>query len=151
MDITKLYTSLQEEREPFWTSLLFTVIKKPWVVVKGRPSVQLQKEMAEEEASRVQKQVEDLGKEGLGQKRKKLEAAMEENEKAPPKELLESFKVTGKMQLLRGGRTLICVCVHYHACLVCLTRFLPVIALPSTRWTAGTTATATSWASPSLG
>ncbi len=97
MNIGQLYTALKSEPSSYWESVLLSILRKPWVVVRGKPSVALQEKMAKEEAERVKRQIELLGQEGLEKKRERLERAMKENEIPVPETLLKQFKVK------RGG------------------------------------------------
>jgi Zn-dependent M16 (insulinase) family peptidase len=71
-----------EEPCSFWLKLLGNYLgpDKPSVTTRGRPSADLQQKMAIEEEKRIEKQREDLGKEGLLKADANLRAAMENNE-----------------------------------------------------------------------
>ena len=51
------YRKLAQEPEEFWKSLMHDIQKKHKVVVQGVPSIKLQKDMADEEKTRLAKQV----------------------------------------------------------------------------------------------
>ncbi|KAF4518639.1 hypothetical protein B566_EDAN005966 [Ephemera danica] len=84
-----------EEPIAFWIELLgkFLGPAVPSVMTRGRPSAELQQKMAEEEEKRVEMQRNTLGKDGLAKKEAHLRAAMENNEKPPPSEMLTSVPI----------------------------------------------------------
>jgi len=63
------------------------------VVVVGKPSADLAKQIEEDEKVRIAKQIESLGPEGLKKAANLLESAKAENDKLIPKEVLTSFPV----------------------------------------------------------
>jgi Zn-dependent M16 (insulinase) family peptidase len=68
-------------------------IDNPHISILGRPSAQLAKDLEKNEIARVEAQIQKLGKEGLANKKRKLEQAQEENDKPIPRELIQKFKV----------------------------------------------------------
>ena len=75
-----------------WLCVAVCVCVCVWQVM-GRPSVQLAREIAVAEASRVQCQREELGPEGLALQAESLRRAVEANEVAPPPGLLQFVPV----------------------------------------------------------
>ncbi|KAI5736858.1 hypothetical protein M8J76_007821 [Diaphorina citri] len=81
----------QLEREPldFWVSLIRSfLVEAPHIVIRGVPSVEEQKRLAQEEDERLAARVKALGKSGLNEKNELLMKSTEENEKPPPNEML---------------------------------------------------------------
>merc|ERR1711892_799888 len=73
----------------FWLNIIEDVFINSFkVVVKGKPSMKKVKELTAKEEARVQKQISDLGTEGLKEKEIKIEKAIE-SQKLPGKEVLE--------------------------------------------------------------
>lgn len=72
---------MENESEDFWIQLLKRyLVDAPSVVIRGLPSLQEQKTMAEEEKKRLEAQRQSLGMEGLEKKSKQLKDAMAGNE-----------------------------------------------------------------------
>ncbi|XP_059480505.1 uncharacterized protein C05D11.1-like [Neocloeon triangulifer] len=88
---------LLEEPNSFWIDLLrkYFGADAPSVLIKGRPSIELQVKMAEEEEERVKQQCALLGESGLKGKADALMAAIEHNERPPPDEMLTSVPIPG--------------------------------------------------------
>lgn len=63
------------------------------MVVVGKPSADLAKQIEEDEKVRIAKQIESLGPEGLKKAATLLESSKAENDKPIPKEVLTSFPV----------------------------------------------------------
>ncbi len=93
MNIVPFFESLKTEGNEFWSDMLRAILDGVWVVVKGRPSIELQTRMAKEEADRIQSQVDRLGKEGLQNKEAILNKSMAHNEIPVPDSLLQNFEV----------------------------------------------------------
>ena len=73
--------NLKQECSDFWVGLLKKyIVNQKIVVVVSEPSEELMKKMGDEERERVAAQANQLGPEGLEQKRKQLESAIKENE-----------------------------------------------------------------------
>jgi Predicted Zn-dependent peptidases, insulinase-like len=73
----------QLEREPleFWVSLIRSfLVEAPHIVIRGVPSVEEQKRLAQEEDERLAARVKALGKSGLNEKNELLMKSTEENE-----------------------------------------------------------------------
>ncbi|XP_014253359.1 uncharacterized protein C05D11.1-like [Cimex lectularius] len=84
------------EKEPaeFWLDLLKTYfIDGVSVTIKGIPSIQAQKKIAEEEEERVIKRVKEFGPEGLANLEKTVEKAVAQNNEPPPDEMLKFVPV----------------------------------------------------------
>lgn len=92
--IEKLREFLKEPAS-FWINLLRDILAKTKVVIRGIPSIELQEKQAAEEKARIEAQVKSLGKEGLEAKAKKLQAAMDENEKEAPDSIFDAFPIPG--------------------------------------------------------
>lgn len=74
------FRKLETEPESYWLNLLKTYfIDPPFVIVKGIPSLEKKHELTEKEKIRVAKQIENLGKEGLQEKERKLQEAIAKN------------------------------------------------------------------------
>ncbi|TRY64379.1 hypothetical protein TCAL_03614, partial [Tigriopus californicus] len=87
------YRRLSEETHEFWLDLLSDIHRKPKAVVIGRPSVQLQTDLANEESDRIKQRVNQLGDDGLKALAKEVENAMAENDVDVPVEILDAFPV----------------------------------------------------------
>ncbi|XP_017766196.1 PREDICTED: uncharacterized protein C05D11.1-like [Eufriesea mexicana] len=85
---------LETETESYWLNLLKTYfLNPPFVIIKGIPSLEKRHELTEKEKTRVAKQIEDLGKEGLQKKEKELQEAITKNEIPVPDEILSSVPI----------------------------------------------------------
>ncbi|KAL9988958.1 hypothetical protein ACROYT_G003456 [Oculina patagonica] len=85
---------LRQEPVDYWLAFLKKYfISSPSVVITGEPSAKLMTDMSETEKKRVAEQRESLGEEGLNSKRQRLEKATEDNEVAPPPEVVTSLPV----------------------------------------------------------
>ena len=72
---------MKSEPVSFWLDLLKEVtLDQPYVFIAGKPSVKKKEDLAAMEKERIQLQQENLGPEGLAQKKWDLERAMEANE-----------------------------------------------------------------------
>jgi len=88
------FRKMHEEPESFWINIIGDMlIGSPKIVVKGVPSVELQKSMRTEEEVRIKDQRESLGEEGLLKKQSELDRAMELNEVEAPNEVLQSVPI----------------------------------------------------------
>ena len=77
----------------FWLNIIEDVFINSYkVVVKGKPSMEKVKELTAKEEARVQKQIDDLGPEGLKEKEIKIEKAIE-SQKLPGKDVLERISL----------------------------------------------------------
>lgn len=94
MEIIQRLEKLRQESVTFWVDFLKKYfISSRSVSITGKPSAQLMKEMSEGEKKRVAEQRESLGEEGLKRKRQRLEKATDENEVAPPPDIVNSLPV----------------------------------------------------------
>ena len=97
------YKNLQGKESKYWMDLLKEyMIGKPRVLVTGKPSKKLESDMKAAEKKRVAEQVEKLGKEGLEEKSKILEKAMEMNEEDAPDHVLNTVPIPDAD----------CICLH---------------------------------------
>ncbi|KAM3962814.1 LOW QUALITY PROTEIN: uncharacterized protein C05D11.1 [Aphomia sociella] len=87
MNPQKALLDLLEENEKYWLSLLQKYFTDDVITIVGSPSIDLQVKMAEEEKNRIEEQRAQLGESGLVEKAKQLDAAMEFNERPPPRTL----------------------------------------------------------------
>lgn len=88
------FRKLETEPESYWLNLLKTYfIDPPFVIVKGIPSLEKKHELTEKEKVRVAKQIENLGKEGLQEKERKLQEAIAKNNIPVPDEILSSVPI----------------------------------------------------------
>jgi len=73
---------LLKEPRSYWIDLLKKYFGNgvPCVLIKGRPSIEMQVKMAEEEEERVKEQCKKLGENGLKSKGDALTSAIEHNE-----------------------------------------------------------------------
>jgi Zn-dependent M16 (insulinase) family peptidase len=73
---------LAGEPNSFWIDLLTKYFgdKAPCVLIKGKPSIDLQVKMSEEEEERVKQQCAKLGEDGLKKKGDELMVAIEHND-----------------------------------------------------------------------
>ncbi|GBP23093.1 Uncharacterized protein C05D11.1 [Eumeta japonica] len=85
--------ALMDEPSKYWLQLLQKYFTKDMVVVMGSPSIALQTKMAEEDKQRIECQRSTLGDEGLAEKAKILQEAIEFNERPPPPGTLTSVPV----------------------------------------------------------
>ncbi|KAJ0181723.1 hypothetical protein K1T71_002445 [Dendrolimus kikuchii] len=85
--------ALLKEPSDYWLGLLQKFFTDDVITVIGSPSIELQNKMAEEEKMRIEEQRAQLGESGLIEKAKKLEEAMEFNERPPPEGTLASVRV----------------------------------------------------------
>ncbi|KAF1954012.1 zinc metalloprotease-like protein [Byssothecium circinans] len=96
LESLRVFDELEEWTEEDWRSFL-----KKWIVdahhvsILGKPSIALSEKMKADEAARLKAQQEQLGEDGLKEKAKKLEAAIAENDKPIPEEIISSLKVPG--------------------------------------------------------
>jgi len=75
----------------FWLNIIDEVFINSYkIVVKGKPSMKKVQELTEKEEKRVQKQIEDLGQDGLKEKATIIENAIE-SQVLPGKEVLEQI------------------------------------------------------------
>ncbi|KAI6047558.1 Metalloenzyme, LuxS/M16 peptidase-like protein [Pisolithus marmoratus] len=94
LDETKYYDILRTWSSNDWSNLLNRYfINANYVAIIGKPSMHLAEKLERDEKSRLARQIEKLGPEGLAQAKKDLEAAKEEHEKPIPKDVLTSFPV----------------------------------------------------------
>ncbi|XP_041971152.1 uncharacterized protein C05D11.1-like [Aricia agestis] len=93
MNPQQTLNELMEEKAEYWQGLLRKYFTDELVTIVGAPSIELQNKMAEEEKSRIEQQRAELGESGLAEKAKRLQAAMEFNERPPPAGVLSSVPV----------------------------------------------------------
>ncbi|XP_017774305.1 PREDICTED: uncharacterized protein C05D11.1-like [Nicrophorus vespilloides] len=85
---------MMEEPKEYWVHLLKKYfIDNNMISIEGEPSIEEQQTMALEEKSRIEQQVQSLGEEGLKERVKKLESAIEFNERPPPVNMLTSVPI----------------------------------------------------------
>jgi len=88
------FEKLAKEPDNFWIELIDSImLKSSRVVVMGVPSIELQQQMRKDEEERIQKQKDDLGDEGLKQKQKDVDEAMEKNEEEAPEEVISAVPI----------------------------------------------------------
>ncbi|CAH0603275.1 unnamed protein product [Chrysodeixis includens] len=85
--------ALIEESSDYWLGLLQQYFTDDVVIIMGSPSIELQTKMADEEKARLEEQRKQLGEAGLAEKGKRLQEAMDFNERAPPAGTLASVPV----------------------------------------------------------
>lgn len=81
------------ESVEYWWGMLRKYFTDEMVIVMGKPSIDLQTRMAEEERRRITNQREYLGEAGLAERAKILKQAMEFNERPPPPGTLSAVPV----------------------------------------------------------
>jgi len=92
-DVTMM-RQMESEPASFWRQLVKTLmLDQNKVVIRGKPSKELMEKMGAEEKERVRLQREELGEDGLTNKKEELDEAIEKNEEEPPTELLESVPI----------------------------------------------------------
>ena len=84
---------LLKEDASFWLNMLSEITKKKTVTIRGIPSVEFQKQMADEEKSRIEAQRSKFGENGLKELGVKLERSIAENEMPVPPSVFENFPV----------------------------------------------------------
>lgn len=85
---------MAEESEEFWRNLLKKyLVDGPSVVVRAKPSKEEQAKLSKEEDDRIEQQRKTLGPEGLKQKEKGLNEAIEKNDIPPPDEMLTELPI----------------------------------------------------------
>ncbi|XP_034828177.1 uncharacterized protein C05D11.1-like [Maniola hyperantus] len=84
---------LLKENSDYWLGLLKKYFSDDLVTIIGSPSIKLQAKIAEDEKKRIEEQRVQLGEEGLAEKSKILDDAMEFNERPPPPGTLASVPV----------------------------------------------------------
>lgn len=104
MNPIKQFEKLQSHDQTYWIRLLnHFLVKSNNVVVKGVPSIKEQRQNAQDELERIEKQRKTLGPAGLERKGIELMKAMEQNEIPPPIEMLTQVPIPG----IEG--------VHFHS------------------------------------
>ena len=82
------------EDASYWQELMKKyMLDRPMVVVFGKPSAEMSKQISDGEKERESKQAEELGEEGLSRLASTLEEAMEKNEEPIPEDILLSLPV----------------------------------------------------------
>ncbi|XP_023940312.1 uncharacterized protein C05D11.1 [Bicyclus anynana] len=84
---------LLSEDLDYWLNLLKKYFGNDSVTIIGSPSIDLQTKIAEEDKVRIEEQRAQLGEEGLAEKGRILQEAMEFNERPPPPGTLASVPV----------------------------------------------------------
>lgn len=85
---------MAQEPEEYWLKLLKKyLIDGNCVAVHGKPSKEEQKKIEKEELERIEKQIKDLGPDGLKEKEKILNNAIEKNDIPPPDEMLTKLPI----------------------------------------------------------
>ncbi|KAJ3568798.1 hypothetical protein NP233_g5473 [Leucocoprinus birnbaumii] len=94
LDDMNYYAELRTWDSDRWTNLLKKYyVDPPSVVVVGKPSARMAKQLENDEKDRVAKQVKALGPEGLKKAADLLESSKAEHDKPISKEILTSFPV----------------------------------------------------------
>ncbi|CAG9812208.1 unnamed protein product [Chironomus riparius] len=94
LNVTEVIHKLEKNSIDYWTDLLRKYfIDSNSVTIRAIPSIAEKERLAKEETERIEKRKAELGEEGLAQKGKELEAALAENDRAPPLEMLTSIPV----------------------------------------------------------
>lgn len=94
LNVTEVIHKLQENSIDYWVQLLRKYfIDSNSVTIRVVPSIAEKERLAKEETERIEKRKAELGEEGLIQKGKELEAALKENDKTPPLQMLTSLPV----------------------------------------------------------
>ncbi|KAK0569478.1 hypothetical protein OC861_000851 [Tilletia horrida] len=92
-DLTRLET-LRSWTGQQWAELLKKyLVSNPRLVVIGKPSAALAKQLKTDTKARVEQRKKELGPDGLKKLGDKLEAAQRENDKEIPPEMLSNFKI----------------------------------------------------------
>ena len=82
------------EDASYWQELMKKyILDRPMVVVLGKPSAEMSKQISDGENEREAKQAQELGEEGLSRLAKTLDDAMEANEEPIPEDILLSLPV----------------------------------------------------------
>lgn len=90
----QMHNKLAEKDAQFWQNILKKYfLVENIVTIIGEPSPELKEKMIKEEKSRISKQRETLGEEGLKLKEESLQEAKKKNKIKPPKELLQSMSI----------------------------------------------------------
>ncbi|KAG5670312.1 hypothetical protein PVAND_000588 [Polypedilum vanderplanki] len=94
LNVTEVIYDLQKKDIEYWINLLrkYFVDNKS-VTIRAVPSITEKEKLAKEEAERLETRRKELGEEGLAKKAQELEAAMAENDRTPPQEMLTAIKV----------------------------------------------------------
>lgn len=85
---------MQKEPKSFWLELLnkyFVGAKS--ISIQGVPSVEEHEKMAKEEKERIDEQIKSLGEEGLKEKEKLVQSAVEHNDREAPESMLTSVLI----------------------------------------------------------
>lgn len=88
-----------------WQNIILTItlrdqfINSPKIVLKGKPSRAKVEEFTKKEEERLSNQIEDLGKEGLEEKQKILDNAIESQE-LPSEEVLDKIPL-GNVDIIK--------------------------------------------------
>jgi hypothetical protein len=82
LNVTEIYDKLSTEDASFWTDLLTEYFdsEKPFVLIRGCPSVEFNKKIEGEEKARVAAQKEKLGPDGVAACGEAVKKAIAENE-----------------------------------------------------------------------
>jgi Zn-dependent M16 (insulinase) family peptidase len=100
LDRKRRLSALSDKDAEYWKFLIDKyIINSPYVSVAGNPSKVTQERMEKEETERIQKQVEDFGKERLESLQKQLDEAKAFSEIPIPHAVLEKFPV---LKLVQG-------------------------------------------------
>lgn len=94
LNVTDVIHKLQKNPMDFWINLLRKYfVDNHSITIRAVPSISEKQRLAKEEAERIEKRKQELGEDGLAQKGKELEAALAENDREPPLEMLTSLPV----------------------------------------------------------
>lgn len=83
-----------QEPKSYWLNLLRTyLVDGKMISIQAVPKIEEQQRMAAEEKERLEKQIKDLGENGLEEKQKILEQAIEFNDRPAPDNMLTSVDI----------------------------------------------------------
>lgn len=94
LNVTDVIYDLQKNKIDYWLDLLRKYfIDNKSITVRAVPSIDEKEKLAKEESERLENRKLELGEQGLAEKGQELEAAIAENDRTPPLEMLTSISV----------------------------------------------------------
>lgn len=85
---------MQKEPKSYWLQLLHKYfVSSNSIAIQGIPSIEEHEKMAKEEKERIEEQIKRLGKEGLKEKEKLVQSAVEHNDREAPESMLTSVPI----------------------------------------------------------